>query len=388
MTRVLMVFSATRDNCAGQRRLPVTRDAATTFSITTATSGSGAGSFSGTRQNAGLSTAHVGVRQHRRRARLHSCTAIRMPRDAAIVPFDLRYNVTNLQYVPGAGRDAGRGAPVDLAAAGRSHPQGVPHVGAAGALTNIPVVYRQYPTPPTLVGQTWSDYTPSCRPAIRSPTAPTGGTLSPIRHSLPRRTRSTAQSPTTPISVRRRTSNSRACGHCSTTMLRSICSPPCAHLRGARSHPADPAQPDGSASGPTRSPHSPPRRRGREEQGLEPAAQLCLRGRAGQRHRQLRHHRHGAAEPDDAADRAAMAGGPGRIELCQCGAHRHGAGSGAAFRPIRSSNRSVASTRYAAVPGGRRARSADLASPIRSRSTGSMCWPRKMRWPRCRSSAT
>ena len=158
--RVLMVFSATSGQLPANGVYAVTVSDATTFSITTATSGSGAGTFSGTRQNAGLSTAHVGVVS----TGVSPLTFLYGNPDAAaaaIVPFDLRYNVTNLQLFLAPAGTQGEARPSIWLQLVDPYPQGIPHVGAAGALTNIPVVYRQYPTPPTLVSQTWSDYTPS-----------------------------------------------------------------------------------------------------------------------------------------------------------------------------------------------------------------------------------
>jgi hypothetical protein len=79
----------------------------------------------------------------------------------ATVPFDLRFNVTNLQYFlapPGAPGEARPSLWLQLI---DPYPHGVPHIGPANAVTTIPVVYRQYPTPPTLVSQGWADYTPT-----------------------------------------------------------------------------------------------------------------------------------------------------------------------------------------------------------------------------------
>ncbi|MFS9599410.1 hypothetical protein, partial [Klebsiella variicola] len=65
--------------------------------ITVAASGSGAGTFSATRQNSGLSTAHVGISS----TGASPLTFLYGDPDAAaaaVVPFDLRFAVTNLQY--------------------------------------------------------------------------------------------------------------------------------------------------------------------------------------------------------------------------------------------------------------------------------------------------
>jgi large repetitive protein len=154
---VLMVFQATAPNVAPPNGVyAVTVVTGTSFTIIVP-SGSGSGTFVGTRQNAGLSTAHVGVNS----AGPSTLTVLYGDPDVAefaVVPFDLTFNVTNLQYFlapPGAPGEARPSLWLQLVEPFE------PHVGPAGALTNVPVVYRQYPTPPTLVSQSWANYVPN-----------------------------------------------------------------------------------------------------------------------------------------------------------------------------------------------------------------------------------
>ncbi|WP_144379265.1 hypothetical protein [Mesorhizobium amorphae] len=159
-SRVLMMFQASSGQLPtnGVYDVDVTGD--TTFTITMAASGSGAGTFSATRQNSGLSTAHVGISS----TGASPLTFLYGDPDAAaaaVVPFDLRFAVTNLQYflAPAGAPDEAR--PSIWLQLIDPYPQGVPHIGPADTLTTIPVVYRQYPTPPTMISQTWSKFTPA-----------------------------------------------------------------------------------------------------------------------------------------------------------------------------------------------------------------------------------
>ncbi|WP_095197979.1 hypothetical protein [Mesorhizobium carmichaelinearum] len=159
-SRVLMIFQTSSGQSPDDGVYAVTVTGDTTFTITTAASGSGVGTFSATQQNAGLSTAHVGIVS----TGASPLTFLYGDPDAgaaAVVPFDLRFAVTNLQFflAPAGAPDEAR--PSIWLQLVDPYPQGVPHVGPAGALTKIPVVYRQYPTPPTLISQTWSGFTPT-----------------------------------------------------------------------------------------------------------------------------------------------------------------------------------------------------------------------------------
>ncbi|WP_095088477.1 hypothetical protein [Mesorhizobium sophorae] len=159
-SRVLMIFQASSGQLPANGVYGVTVTGDTTFTIATAASGSGAGTFSATRQNAGLSTAHVGISS----TGASPLTFLYGDPDAAaaaVVPFDLRFAITNLQFFLAPAGAPGEARPSIWLQLVDPYPKGVPHVGPAGALTKIPVVYRQYPTPPTLVSQTWSGYTPT-----------------------------------------------------------------------------------------------------------------------------------------------------------------------------------------------------------------------------------
>ncbi|WP_210214866.1 hypothetical protein [Mesorhizobium sp. M1A.F.Ca.ET.072.01.1.1] len=159
-SRVLMMFQTNSGQLPANGVYDVDVTGDTTFTITTATSGSGAGSFSATRQNSGLSTAHVGI-VSTGASPLTFLYGDPNAAAASVVPFDLRFAVTNLQYFLGPAGAPGEARPSIWLQLIDPYPQGVPHIGPAGALTKIPVVYRQYPTPPTLISQTWSRFTPS-----------------------------------------------------------------------------------------------------------------------------------------------------------------------------------------------------------------------------------
>jgi hypothetical protein len=154
--RLLMMFTPNTGSSAPADGIyTVTVVSETQFTIVV-TSGSGNGTFAGTRQNAGLSTAHVAISA----SGTSPLTFLYGTPDVsnrAIVSMDLRYNVTNLQYflAPPAAEGAARPSLwlqlIDPYPAG-----GIPHIGPAGTPTDIPVVFRQYPTPPTLVRQGWA----------------------------------------------------------------------------------------------------------------------------------------------------------------------------------------------------------------------------------------
>ncbi|MGA1797287.1 hypothetical protein VH567_00730 [Sphingomonas sp. 4RDLI-65] len=120
------------------------------------TNGSGQGRFSATRQNAGLSTAHVPIVSSGS-SPLTFLYGTPDVADRAIVSMDLRFNITNLQYFlapPGAEGEARPSLWLQLI--DPYAPGQIPHVGPVGTTTDIPVVFRQYPTPPTLVRQGWT----------------------------------------------------------------------------------------------------------------------------------------------------------------------------------------------------------------------------------------
>ncbi len=136
----------------------------TTFTVSNVPSGSGTGHFSATRQNAGLSTAHVAVNS-KGASPLTFLYGNPDAASAATVSFDLRYSVTNLQYflAPDSGTPGDARPSIWLQLVDSLQP----HIGPDGALTNIPVVFRQFPTPPTLINQSWTKPpagTPSSNP--------------------------------------------------------------------------------------------------------------------------------------------------------------------------------------------------------------------------------
>ncbi len=160
--RVLMVFAMQSGQTPPNGVYSVTVVDATTFTIVL-TGGTGNGTFVGTRQNAGLSTAHVAINS-KGPSPLTFLYGNPDVADRATIPFDLRFNVTNLQYFlapPGAPGEARPSLWLQLI--DPYPPQDIPHIGPAGALTTIPVVFRQYPTPPTLVSQSW---TPPTTPPV------------------------------------------------------------------------------------------------------------------------------------------------------------------------------------------------------------------------------
>lgn len=155
--RVFMSFTATSGGTPPNGVYTVMHVNGSKFTIDL-TNGSGSGNFVGTRQNAGLSTAHVAVSSRGP----SSLTFLYGDPDVvarATVPFDLHFNVTNLQYFlapPGAQGEARPSLWLRLI---DPYPHGVPHIGPVDTVTTIPVVYRQYPKPPTLVCQGWADCT-------------------------------------------------------------------------------------------------------------------------------------------------------------------------------------------------------------------------------------
>lgn len=74
--------------------------------------------------------------------------------DTASVSLDLELNVTHVQHFlePASAVPAGEARPSIWLQLVDPYPQGAPHVGPAGPV-EIPVVFRQYPTPPTLISQ-------------------------------------------------------------------------------------------------------------------------------------------------------------------------------------------------------------------------------------------
>ncbi|CAM2069755.1 hypothetical protein SCOR_30550 [Sulfidibacter corallicola] len=76
--------------------------------------------------------------------------------DTASVSLDLQFNVTHVQYFTESSQQvpAGEARPSIWLQLVNPYPDGVPHVGPTDTQTEIPLVFRQFPTPPTLITQT------------------------------------------------------------------------------------------------------------------------------------------------------------------------------------------------------------------------------------------
>ncbi len=155
--RVLMMFAPSTGQPPVNGVYSVTASTTYTFTIDMGANGSGSGNFSGVRQNAGLSTAHVAANS-KGASLLTFLYGNPDVASASTDPFDLRFNVTHLQHFL-APDDGSGGARPSIWVQLVNPVQ--PHVGPAGALTVIPVVLRQYPTSPTFVGQSWAPFTPN-----------------------------------------------------------------------------------------------------------------------------------------------------------------------------------------------------------------------------------
>jgi len=75
--------------------------------------------------------------------------------DTASVTLDLEFNVTHVQYflAPSSETPSDQARPSMWLQLVNPYPNGLPHVGPTGAATEIPLVFRQYPTPPTVMSQ-------------------------------------------------------------------------------------------------------------------------------------------------------------------------------------------------------------------------------------------
>jgi hypothetical protein len=138
----------------------------TTFTISNVTTGSGPGTLSATLQNSGLSTARVAV-SSKGPSPLTFMFGNPDVASAATVSFDLRYGVTNLQYflAPDTGTPGEARPSIWLQLVDPLQQ----HIGPDRTLTEIPVVFRQYPTPPTLINQSWTK--PPAGPPSANPLA-------------------------------------------------------------------------------------------------------------------------------------------------------------------------------------------------------------------------
>ncbi|MFL6257219.1 MAG: hypothetical protein ACJ74T_19600 [Pyrinomonadaceae bacterium] len=107
-------------------------------------------------QNSKLSAAHVEVRAGGTPGLLTFLYGTPNIQNISDVTLDLVYNVTHVEYY----LEPASQTPEDMARPSiwlqlvNPYPNGVPHVGPQGPGTNIPLVFRQYPTPPTILTQT------------------------------------------------------------------------------------------------------------------------------------------------------------------------------------------------------------------------------------------
>ncbi len=112
--------------------------------------------------NDGLSTAHVAVSSTGPGLLtfLYGTSAVR---DIAQVSLDLVYNVTHVEYFlePANQTPPGEARPSIWLQLVNPYPDGLPHIGPADKETIIPLVFRQYPTPPVFINQSGAEGTSS-----------------------------------------------------------------------------------------------------------------------------------------------------------------------------------------------------------------------------------
>lgn len=108
-----------------------------------------------TKDGSGLSTSHVTVRAGGNPGLLTFLYGT--PDIAAVseVEFDLAFNVTHVEYYlePASQTPPDAARPSIWLQLVNPYPGGLPHVGPQNQTTTIPLVFRQYPTPPTLIAQ-------------------------------------------------------------------------------------------------------------------------------------------------------------------------------------------------------------------------------------------
>lgn len=109
-----------------------------------------------TQDGSGLSTAHVDVRANGAPGLLTFLYGSPDIEDVAEVEFDLAFNVTHVEYYlePASQTPPDAARPSMWLQLVNPYPGGLPHVGPSGQTTTIPLVFRQYPTPPTIMAQT------------------------------------------------------------------------------------------------------------------------------------------------------------------------------------------------------------------------------------------
>jgi len=89
------------------------------------------------------------------------------------VTLDLEYNVTHVQYFlqPSGATPADEARPSIWLQLIDPYPAGIPHIGPSGTQTLIPLVYRVYPTPPTVANQSGIAGSSSA-PSLENPVNP------------------------------------------------------------------------------------------------------------------------------------------------------------------------------------------------------------------------
>lgn len=107
-------------------------------------------------QNSILSTAHVDVRAGGTPGLLTFLYGTPNIQDLSEVTLDLVYNVTHVEHYlePASQTPEDAARPSIWLQLVNPYPNGLPHVGPQGQTTTIPLVFRQYPTPPTVITQT------------------------------------------------------------------------------------------------------------------------------------------------------------------------------------------------------------------------------------------
>ncbi len=134
---------------------PVTVVSPTQFTVQAPTSASSSGSFTAVPLSSGLSTAQVQV-STTGPSLLTFLYAAPDVTDVAQVSFNLQFNVTHVEYylTPKNQTPSDQARPSIWLQLVNPYPaDGLPHLGPANSVTVIPVVYRQYPTPPTILSQ-------------------------------------------------------------------------------------------------------------------------------------------------------------------------------------------------------------------------------------------
>lgn len=113
-------------------------------------------SNSPTQDGSGLSTAHVDVRAGGDPGLLTFLYGTPKIADVSEVEFDLAFNVTHVEFYlePASQTPPDAARPSLWLQLVNPYPAGLPHVGPQNQTTTIPLVFRQYPTPPTLIAQT------------------------------------------------------------------------------------------------------------------------------------------------------------------------------------------------------------------------------------------